>query len=148
MDWVECFKFSFIPSEKLARLGEVFLNPAKALPEYVMDLTWVSYRKDYNYSGQIKATESSKASNDKVWLYGGMRMGGKNYYALDVTDITTPKLMFGIEGMVRVMRYIEALVVDLNDNGKLEFTKTIDTDSDDVPRFKVTLGVVPDYLSA
>ncbi len=91
-------KFSFIPSEKLARLGEVFLNPAKALPEFGMDLTWVSYRKDYNYSGQIKATESSKASNDKVWLYGGMRMGGKNYYALDVTDITKPKLMFGIEG--------------------------------------------------
>ncbi|MFZ1331599.1 MAG: M28 family peptidase [Flavobacteriales bacterium] len=50
------------------------------------------------------------------------------------------------EGMVRVMRYIEALVVDLNDNGKLEFTKTMDTNSEDVPRFKVTLGVVPDYL--
>lgn len=50
------------------------------------------------------------------------------------------------EGMVRVMNYIEALIVDLNDNGKLEFTKTVDTDSEDVPRFKVTLGVVPDYL--
>ena len=91
-------KFSFIPGEKLGRLKDLFLNPASALPEFGMDLTWVSYRKDYNYSGQIQTTESSKASNDKVWLYGGMRMGGKNYYALDVTDITTPKLMFGIEG--------------------------------------------------
>lgn len=49
-------------------------------------------------------------------------------------------------GMLRVTRYIEALVGTLNNNGKLAFTKTEDVNSENVPRFKVTLGVVPDYL--
>ncbi|MCB0764306.1 MAG: M28 family peptidase [Flavobacteriales bacterium] len=49
-------------------------------------------------------------------------------------------------GMLRVTRYIEALIAALNDNGKLAFTKTQDANSEEVPRFKVTLGVVPDYL--
>ena len=50
------------------------------------------------------------------------------------------------DGMLRVTRFIESLVVDLNDNGKLAFSKTADANQEDAPRFKVTLGVVPDYM--
>ena len=50
------------------------------------------------------------------------------------------------DGMLRVTRYIESLVTTLNDDGKLVFTKTADADTANTPRFKVTLGVVPDYL--
>ncbi len=50
------------------------------------------------------------------------------------------------EGMLKVTRYIESLITNLNDDGKLAFTKTEDANSENVPRFKVTLGVVPDYL--
>ena len=49
-------------------------------------------------------------------------------------------------GMLRVTRYIESLITTLNDDGKLVFTKTVDADNEEAPRFKVTLGVVPDYL--
>jgi len=49
-------------------------------------------------------------------------------------------------GMLRVTRFIESLIVKLNDDGKLTFTKTADADSASTPRFKVTLGVVPDYM--
>lgn len=38
-----------------------------------------------------------------------------------------------------------ALIHQSNDKGKLVFTKTNDSNNDEVPRFKVTLGVVPDY---
>lgn len=49
-------------------------------------------------------------------------------------------------GMLRIMRYIEALISSLNDDGKIAFTKTGDVSTGNAPRFKVTLGVVPDYL--
>lgn len=49
-------------------------------------------------------------------------------------------------GMLRITRFIEALIATLNDDGKLAFTKTEEVSTEDTPRFKVTLGVVPDYL--
>lgn len=49
-------------------------------------------------------------------------------------------------GMLRVARFIESLIATLNDDGKLAFTRTEEVNTEDTPRFKVTLGVVPDYL--
>jgi len=49
-------------------------------------------------------------------------------------------------GMLRIARNIEALIATLNDDGKVVFTKTEEVNTEDTPRFKVTLGVVPDYL--
>uniref|UniRef100_UPI004048D199 M28 family peptidase n=1 Tax=Algoriphagus sp. TaxID=1872435 RepID=UPI004048D199 len=48
------------------------------------------------------------------------------------------------EGLVQVVRYISRLVVALDSEPKLVFTKT--KDSSDSPRFTVSMGVVPDYL--
>jgi len=48
-------------------------------------------------------------------------------------------------GMVKVVRLIERLVLSLDQEEKIAFTKTKD-DSGDSPRFTVSLGVVPDYL--
>jgi hypothetical protein len=50
------------------------------------------------------------------------------------------------DGMLRVTRYIESLILELGDEGKLPFTKTEEVNTENAPRFKVTLGVVPDYL--
>lgn len=49
------------------------------------------------------------------------------------------------EGMQKISDYIFAIISDLNDDGKLAFRKT-KNESEEVPRFKVGLGVVPDYL--
>ena len=49
------------------------------------------------------------------------------------------------EGMERISNYILNIINDLDDNGKLTFRKT-KNESEDVPAFKVALGVVPDYL--
>lgn len=48
------------------------------------------------------------------------------------------------EGIVKVANIIERMVVLMDDDAKLEFTKT--KDQSDNPRFTVTLGVVPDYM--
>ena len=49
------------------------------------------------------------------------------------------------EGMKKISAYILNIIADLNDMGQLAFRKT-KNESEEVPRFKVTLGVVPDYL--
>jgi S1-C subfamily serine protease len=38
------------------------------------------------------------------------------------------------------------LISTLSDDGKIAFTKTEEVNTENTPRFKVTLGVVPDYL--
>ena len=86
-------KFAFIPAEKLPALKLLFDNPGSVEPEYGLDLTWTLYRKDTNADGQING-----AGGDKLYAYGGMRMGGRNYYALDLTSITTPKMLFTLKG--------------------------------------------------
>lgn len=48
-------------------------------------------------------------------------------------------------GMVKVIRFIERLLDQLDEKEKLAFVKTKD-DSGNSPRFTVSLGVVPDYL--
>lgn len=49
------------------------------------------------------------------------------------------------EGMNLISDYIFEIISDLNDNGELAFRKT-KNESEETPRFKVGLGVVPDYL--
>ena len=49
------------------------------------------------------------------------------------------------EGMAKISNYIFDIISDLDDNGKLAFRKK-KNESDKTPRFRVGLGVVPDYL--
>lgn len=49
------------------------------------------------------------------------------------------------EGMQKISDFIFSIISDLDDNGKLAFRKT-KNESESTPRFKVGLGVVPDYL--
>jgi hypothetical protein len=49
------------------------------------------------------------------------------------------------EGMETISNYIFNIISDLNDNGKLAFRKT-KNEGKNSPRFKVGLGVIPDYM--
>ncbi len=49
------------------------------------------------------------------------------------------------EGLEDVIEYITTLIIKTDNTGKIKFTKTVD-ESQEVPDFKVTLGVIPDYL--
>jgi len=48
-------------------------------------------------------------------------------------------------GMAMISEYIFDLISDLDDNSKLAFRKT-KNESESTPRFKVGMGVIPDYL--
>jgi S1-C subfamily serine protease len=49
------------------------------------------------------------------------------------------------DGMETITQFILSIITELNDDGKIAFRKT-KNESQEVPAFKVTLGVVPDYL--
>ena len=49
---------------------------------YGLDSTWTVWRQDVDRNGNI-----DENSQDFVFLYGGMRRGGRNYYILDATNV-------------------------------------------------------------
>jgi len=88
-------QFAFLPVDLLNRLDDLAINPTQNLPDFGLDLTWTVYRHDDNRDFKINR---SIDPDDFVMLYGGMRMGGRNYYALDVTDRGAPELKWVIKG--------------------------------------------------
>jgi len=48
-------------------------------------------------------------------------------------------------GIQMIGDYSMRLIRELDDNGRIAFTKTKDSSNENSPRFTVTMGVVPDY---
>lgn len=93
--------FAFIPQELLVNGDKLaFQKPTVFGGDYVygLDGTWVPWKYDPAGDGV------NAADGDFVYLYGGMRRGGKNVFALDVTSVrkssasVAPKLLWAIEG--------------------------------------------------
>ena len=82
--------WSFVPKELLVNFGKLFVNPSEKSKQYGIDgdITPVVFDEDKN--GQIDGL------NDFVYIVFGMRRGGDSYYALDVTNKTSPKLMWNV----------------------------------------------------
>lgn len=85
-------KFSFTPRELFPLIKKAFDNPSQEDPDFGLDLSLTIWRKDAN--GDFKITTGS--SGDVVYLYSGMRMGGSSYYALDITDLNGPRVVWMI----------------------------------------------------
>ncbi len=82
--------FSFVPQELLPNLPVLYDNNAATSRPYGLDGAVVSWVNDENGDGLIAGTD------DHVYIYVGMRRGGNNYYALDVTSRSTPILKWMI----------------------------------------------------
>jgi type IV pilus assembly protein PilY1 len=84
--------FAFMPPELLKNIPTLADNIA-GTKVYGLDGPLAVDVKDVNGNGQIES-----ADGDYVYAYFGMRRGGQNYYALNVTDRSKPKLMWEIKG--------------------------------------------------
>ncbi|KXO09374.1 MULTISPECIES: pilus assembly protein [Marinobacter] len=86
--------FSFIPSELLGNQS-VLMENDKTITQrvYGMDGSIVSWQNDSNNDGTINATDG-----DHLYIYSGMRRGGRNYYALDATTRNQPRMLWSIQG--------------------------------------------------
>lgn len=97
---------------------------------------------------KVKTTESGIGPSDHTsfYLQGVPAIHFFTGSHADYHKPTDDEEKVNYDGMLRITRYIESLLATLNDDGKLDFTKTNDADNEEAPRFTVTLGVVPDYL--
>jgi len=85
-------KFAFIPRELLGNLKIFKENTASTRP-YGLDGPITVFVDDVNGDGII---DHDADVPDHVYLYIGMRRGGNQYYALNVSDIDTPSFLWQI----------------------------------------------------
>jgi type IV pilus assembly protein PilY1 len=85
-------QFAFVPQELLPNLSRLNSNTGTLVYGLDGDVsTWVQESDDDD-----RSIES--ADGDHVYIYVGMRRGGSNYYALDVTNPSAPALKWVIQG--------------------------------------------------
>jgi type IV pilus assembly protein PilY1 len=79
--------WSFVPHELLENMSDLYFDETISSKNYGLDGDVVAIVADRDNDGEIEA-----AGGDFVYLIFGMRRGGYNYFAVDVTDKATPKL--------------------------------------------------------
>ncbi|GIU08971.1 MULTISPECIES: pilus assembly protein [unclassified Shewanella] len=78
--------WSFMPYELLPNIRELKANVPTGLHSvYGFDTPPVTFVQTKS-SGEV----------EKAWLFAGMRRGGKSYYALDISDPDSPKMMWKV----------------------------------------------------
>ncbi|HCI7173666.1 TPA: pilus assembly protein PilC [Acinetobacter baumannii] len=105
--------FAFVPNEMMQNQPKAFLSESSSSGGssnlyYGIDAPWTAHTQyvakadgtlTVNDSGR---TVTDSTSGDEIalkglqWVYGGLRMGGRSYYALDLSDLTNLKLKFHI----------------------------------------------------
>ncbi|MAG66246.1 MAG: hypothetical protein CMK74_10300 [Pseudomonadales bacterium] len=87
-------KFAFMPYEFISKASSYTVN---RLP-----LAGGNKRQTYGLDGSWSVLRVPGATiqdaPEKVMIYGGMRRGGNSYFALDVTNVTSPELAWQISG--------------------------------------------------
>lgn len=83
--------FSFIPKELLPNLAAYKNGASVADKVYGLDGPITYWHQDLNQDAIVD-------SGEKVLLFFGMRRGGRNYYALDVSNPSQPKFAWQITG--------------------------------------------------
>lgn len=104
--------FAFVPHEMMKNQKNAFIGSGKYTGSgknnlfYGVDGPWTAHTQYVSKSdGTLTVKDSGRKASDEEnaqnligmqWVYGGLRMGGKSYYALDLTDIEKPELKFHI----------------------------------------------------
>jgi len=87
-----------VPRELMPNVAELVANQplsSSTSRVYGLDGDLTLRTTDHNNNGLI---ETDGAVEDEAYLYMGMRRGGKNYYALDVSEKSQPKFLWSIIG--------------------------------------------------
>jgi type IV pilus assembly protein PilY1 len=104
--------WSFVPKELLPRSAALMFNPDSNYKSYGIDGDVVPVFVDRDRNGIIDGT-------DFAYVIFGMRRGGSSYYALDVTDKNSPKLLWNVSypGMGQSWSHPVVTRVKLDDAG-------------------------------
>ena len=84
--------WAFMPRAAMGAQKVLRANGTGMTHPYTVDGAPVAFILDANHDGSIVSSDG-----DRVFLYVGMRRGGKAYYAFDVTNPERPDLMWTID---------------------------------------------------
>lgn len=96
---------------------------------------------------QLKIEESGSGPSDHASFYYS-DIPVLSFFTGQHEDYHKPsddEHLINYDGLVSILDYILEIILTLDNDEEFEFIKTQDS-SQDLPRFKVTLGVMPDYL--
>lgn len=122
--------------------GKLSLNGVGTAPEW-------SLREGIKVDGisKVVTTESGVGPSDHTSFYL-KDIPVLQFFSGTHTDYHTPKDdadLVNYAGMESIFNYSIDLMSQLDEKGKLTFTKTKDSNNSGAPKFSVTLGVMPDY---
>lgn len=110
--------------------------------------TWKDALAKINVAGiKVKTTDSGIGPSDQTSFYL-IDLPVLHFFTGQHTDYHKPSddsELVNYQGIYDVSTFIATLIQDLDNDGKLTFTKTKD-ESQQGASFKVTLGVMPDYV--
>ena len=84
-------QYAFVPQELLQNLNVFYDNQSSNPHPYGLDGSISVWMDDQDDNVRVN-------NGEKAFIYIGMRRGGNNYYALDVSDRLKPKLAWVIKG--------------------------------------------------
>ncbi len=84
-------RYSFMPKELLKNIRKLYIDDRTVKHPYGLDGDITVWHDDGNRNGIVDG-------KDKAYLYIGMRRGGRDYYAFDVTNPIRPLFLWQIEG--------------------------------------------------
>jgi Zn-dependent M28 family amino/carboxypeptidase len=166
------YLFMAFSGEEMGLLGSNYFvkNPTFDIKKvnYMINMDMVGRLKQdstlavYGVGTSTRFKQTLKANNDKFKLVENESgVGPSDHTSFYLSDIPVLHFFTGqhedyhkpsddfeklnYDGMNIISNYIFAVISDLNNAGKLTF-RTTKNESEEVPRFKVGLGVIPDYL--
>ena len=83
--------WSFIPKELLGNLTRLYFDPRSTYKQYGIDGNIVPAVADRDGDGIIEPGDG-----DFVYILFGLRRGGDKMYAMDVTDLSAPRLLWDV----------------------------------------------------
>ncbi len=126
------------PETKILGVNGVGTSPAW---KTIVDSTW-------NNTLKIKTTQSGMGSSDHTSFYL-KQVPVLHFFSGTHTDYHKPSDdadKINYSGMADILNFMAYIINSTQDLGKLNFTETKDDDQNRAVSFKVTLGVIPDYL--
>lgn len=91
--------WSLLAPEQLAKMNRLYTNsPIIAFPNQNLTATPTPTPKDYFFDGSIGQIVTYNSSNvvDRAYIYPSMRRGGRMVYGLNVTNPTSPSLLWRV----------------------------------------------------
>jgi len=97
--WLQAFDadtgselWAWMPRPLLPRLAGLMRDEATTVRDHGIDGAFVLHRHDPDGDGRIDA-----AAGEHLWLLFGLGRGGNRYYAIDVADPQSPRLLWSFE---------------------------------------------------